>query len=129
MANGRESQSSAFFSAPGIEELYSGVTKNRRRRPDRLADSRDGLGSVLGVVVLVVGRDLAQSAVDLELRALGLEQVAGMAQKRGVVGVRRRLPLMPRTRIAYACFDSCSSVRIVTSLERAGSPLGRGCSS
>src|SRR6266851_617194 len=55
--------------------------------PDRLADSRDGLGSFLGVVVLVVGRDVAEPVVDLELRALGLEQVAGVAQERRVVGV------------------------------------------
>src|SRR5450631_362807 len=55
--------------------------------PDRLADPRDGLGSLLGVAVLVVGWDLAQPVVDLELRAVGLQQVAGVAQERRVVGV------------------------------------------
>src|SRR3954471_10681834 len=54
---------------------------------DRRAKSRDGLRTVLYVIVLVVRRDVTQPVVDLELRALGFEQLAGMAHKRAVVRV------------------------------------------
>src|SRR6476646_4003063 len=57
---------------------------NHLSRSDRI--SGDDLGSVPCVVVLVVGREVAESVVDLELRALCLEQVAGVAQHRRVVG-------------------------------------------
>ena len=52
---------------------------------DRRAKLRDGLRAAIGVVVLVVRRDLLQPVVDLELHALGLEQLADVAQECCVV--------------------------------------------
>ena len=86
VASGRDTQSSAFFSVPGIDELNSGVVKktaSASRTASRIRATASG--AFVGVVVGVVRRDVAQPVVDLELRALGLEQLAGMAQKRRVV--------------------------------------------
>ena len=49
------------------------------------AQPRDGLRAPTDVVVLVVGRDFLQPLVDLELGALGLEQLAGGAEEPCVV--------------------------------------------
>ena len=56
--HGRDAQSMAFFSAPGIDRLYSGVTNSTA------SDGRDrplqghGLGREVGVVVLAVQRQV-----------------------------------------------------------------------
>ena len=48
----------AFFSAPGIERLYSGVTNSTASdRGDRLLERR-GLGRVVAVVVRAVQRQV-----------------------------------------------------------------------
>ena len=54
---GREPQSMAFFSAPGIERLYSGETKRMPSEP-RWRSSAPGLRREVGVVVLAVQRQV-----------------------------------------------------------------------
>ena len=67
VASGREAQSSAFLSAPGIEELYSGVAIRTASAEATAARSAATAGGRrLDVVVLVVRRHLAQPVPELE---------------------------------------------------------------
>jgi hypothetical protein len=89
VATGRETQSSAFLSWPGIEPLYSGVEK---RTPsgalDRPPQRHDGRGPLAGVVVLAVRRDRLQDAgiEQLVLRA-GRQQLGRRPQELRVVRI------------------------------------------
>ena len=67
-ASGREAQSTAFLSTPGIDELYSGVA-NSRASASAIARSRPttGAGPFPYVVVLVIGRDRLEPVEELEL--------------------------------------------------------------
>ena len=98
--SGREAQSTAFLSTPGIEELYSGVansTASARSIASRRAG--DGQRAVPDVVVLVVRRDRLQAIEELEPASLLLDEPAGRTQQLVLCESRRRLPLMPSTRI------------------------------
>ena len=84
-ASGRESQSSAFLSWPGIEWLYSGVatrTASASAIASNSACDRVGAGVL---VVLVVRRDRLQP-VELDELGLRRQQVAGRPEELGVVG-------------------------------------------
>ena len=84
---GREAQSSAFLSWPGIEELYSGVAIRTASADSIAARSRRapaGAGPL--VVVLVVGLDGLQPIEDHELHGRR-QQLRRRPQKRRVVRV------------------------------------------
>ena len=56
---GREPTSIAFFSTPGTERLYSGVTNSTASAPAIFSLNATDAGGGFGVVVLVVERQLA----------------------------------------------------------------------
>ena len=87
-ASGRESQSSAFLSWPGIEWLYSGVAK-RTASASRIAGVQRRAGSrarLAAVVVGVVGRHRLQALPQLELHP-GRQQARRRPEELRVVGV------------------------------------------
>jgi len=68
VATGRETQSIAFFSEPGMDELYSGVEEQDCVRfADRAAQGRDRHRRRLDVVLLVVRRDFLHALVEDEV--------------------------------------------------------------
>jgi hypothetical protein len=79
VANGRDSQSSAFFRAPGIEELYSGLEERGWVKRRRLADD--------GRVVLVSLTDAGRATLEEFRDQLG-------------AALRARMDAMPDEQIA-----------------------------
>ena len=70
-AIGRETQSSAFFNAPGIEPLYSGVAMRiPSAAGDRGLQGIDRVGCEI-LEILVERRDLGETVEDDELDAVG----------------------------------------------------------
>ena len=70
VALGREAQSIAFFSCPGIDELYSGVA-NRTRvgAGDRVVELDDARRRLFAFVVLVERRHRLQAVPQLDVDA------------------------------------------------------------
>src|SRR5664280_253954 len=99
VANGREAQSTAFFSAPGIEELYSGVTNSRasalpisvRQRPTSDPGLRSSSSSNGGI---------AFRPVNATNSASGGSSAAAVRSRRPLCESLRSEPVMPRTRMA-----------------------------
>ena len=97
--NGRETQSRAFLSAPGIEPLYSGVAIRTASAPcDLLPKRGDAGGAGTAVEIFVVGRDLGQALPDDELDVRSMHSAA--ARRSAVLYEPcRTLPLIARTLI------------------------------
>jgi hypothetical protein len=92
------------LSWPGIEELYSGVAISRPScRRDLLAqcgDRRDPQG----LLVVLVERRHRLQAVEADVLDVRRQQREAAASRRELCEPLRRLPEMPRMRIArYAC--------------------------
>ena len=66
---------------------------------DRLPETGDGRRAVPDVVVLVVGRDRLEAVEDHELRPVLLDDSPAAPSSSVLCESRRRLPLMPSTRI------------------------------
>ena len=99
-ARGRETQSKAFFSWPGIEPLNSGVA-TRIASAAAIASLRRSTPGGSSLEVLVVRRDLAEVFVEVELDALG-QLLRGEAEELLVWSESaRRLPEIPRIRTGY----------------------------
>ena len=97
--SGRDAQSTTCLSWPGRVPLYSGV-ENRTASAAPISSRRRGDlgGRVVGVVVLVVGREPLEALEQLDLDALGGESAA--ARSSAVLWeARRRLPEIARIRI------------------------------
>ena len=100
VTSGRESQSSAFFSVPGSEWLYSGVA-NRTASASRIAASSSATAA---------GRPAASSSASYGGMALSPSQTTSSApggsssaaahRSRVLWESRRRLPEIPRTFIS-----------------------------
>ena len=87
VACGRDAQSSAFLSTPGIEALYSGVATSTASAPAIASRSaRTGVRPAVDVVVGVVGRDRLQPVEQLELGS-GRQQLCRRPEQPGVVRV------------------------------------------
>ena len=123
--NGREAQSTAFFSTPGIEALYSGVANSRasasriaaRQRLDRRAGRR--------LVVLVERRQRLQP-VELDELDRGRQQVGRRPQELAVVrGAAQRSCDSEHSHRAQPWISSSSTVSL-TSLASAKPPFGSG---
>ena len=116
-SRGREPQSTAFFSPPGTEPLYSGVAKRiASAAPQSSRSRRDGLRQRVAVEVLVVQRQVADPVPELDLHARG-RRLGGGPQELGVVragaeaaGDGEDLHRQP------SCRTSASSTRSLTSL-------------
>ena len=101
VATGRETQSSAFFSEPGMDELYSGrCEEDCVRFADCATQGRDRHRGRLDVVLLVVRRHLFHALVEDEID-LRREKLLRRAEELRVVRVPaqaardRRTPSFP----------------------------------
>ena len=97
--NGREAQSSAFLSWPGIDELYSGVLiRTASADASAARRRRHGVGGAAAVVVVVVGGEVGEPGQLDELR-VGRQQPRRPPRSRAPLWEPvRRLPLMARMR-------------------------------
>ena len=84
-ASGRESQSRAFLSWPGIEWLYSGV-ETRTASASAIASKSAWTVSGAGVLVVLVERRDQLESVELDELGLPGQQVARCPEELGVVG-------------------------------------------
>ena len=128
-ATGREAQSRAFLSTPGIEWLYSGVemrTASARSMASLSAWHRGALE--LGrVLVGVVGRDRPQAVEQLELDS-GRQQLCRRPKERRVVRILAQTSRDAEDpHLAYASWRTNSRwTASVTFLPSASPPLGSG---
>ena len=123
-ASGRDAQSSAFLSTPGIDELYSGVEIRIASASSSAALKRcDGERLVArDVVVGVVRRDLLQPVVQLDVDAVGRGRGSAPEEIR-VVGPLPEAAADREDLHRYACTSARLAV-IFTSLPSAGPPPG-----
>ena len=124
-AIGRETQSSAFFSAPGIEWLYSGVAIRTASAPAIASFSATTAGGGIVFGVGVVGRDVAERPELLELGS-GWLQLGRHPEEPGVVGVAAKAPADPEDLHYASAFTSSSATTSVTSLPSTRPPFGSG---
>ena len=95
LARGREAQSIAFFSTPGMEALYSGVAISRASA-DAIARQRSATGAGARSVSLSASTgDRPQAVPDLYLDAAG-RRSAMWRSRRALWESRRRLPAIAR---------------------------------
>ena len=87
--HGREAQSIAFFKAPGIERLNSGVTKRMASEADGVLQ-RDRLRRIVVVVVLAVQREVPDGYL-CELEVSGASRMSALDRIR-LIDVDERLP-------------------------------------
>ena len=125
--NGREAQSSAFLSAPGMEALYSGVAMSRASADAIAWRSATTRGDGVAVSsILVVGGEVADAGQQLQPRRRGQRARRRPEAAPCCSDPARRLPEMPRSRIRLAVLlDSSRWTEISTSQESTSPPRGQ----
>ena len=127
VARGRETQSRAFFSEPGIEELYSGVAKRTASAsPIALRSAATDIGATWTSSPLVVRGHRLHTLVEDEIDLRGEKLLRGAEELRVVrVGAKASRDRKNLHR-AYASLTKKSSAESLTSSARAGFPSGSG---